>query len=223
MTTPIPSHEAHRAAIHRIARRSLRCVLAGTALLFTACSALIAHPQPSANAIQRSGQVKFSSSEEKIVGDIILRYDEKNFLAEITKGPGVPLLTLSAEFGSGPNVEKLKERHMLAVRATGPLSHGGWTLKPKELTKKSYSPGKLKDPSRAWAALPEVFMWGDSIAKGTAFQVRLPDITMHARTGDDEVVGFDYNRHGNNTGAPLPLKDLKRLPVLEGVICHLDR
>jgi hypothetical protein len=46
---------------------------------------------------------------------------------------------------------------------------------------------------------------------------------MHARTGNGEVRRFDYNRHENPTEGPLPLKDLKKLPVLEGVICHLDK
>lgn len=223
MKTTEPSHAAQPASTNRIALHSLRCTLAAISLLFSACSALIVHPQPSAQATQRNGQVKFASTNEKIVGDIVIRYDERNFLAEITKGPGVPLLTLSAEFGSDPRVEELKERHMLVVRATGPLSHGGWTWKPKSLTKKSYSSKKLQEPSKAWAALPEVFMWGDSIAKGTSFRVCLPDIVMHARTGRGEVRRFDYNRHENATEGPLTLKDLKRQPVLEGVICHLDK
>ena len=216
-----PNHEAQPG--NRFAMRSLRCAFAAIALLSSACSVLIVHPQLPANATQRNGQVKFTSSGEKIVGEIVIRHDEENLVAEITKGPGVPLLKLSAKFGSDPGTGQLTERHMLVVRATGPLSHGGWMWRPRNLPKKWYSSRKLKEPSRAWAALPEVFMWGDAIATGTTFRVCLPDITMHARTGDGEVLRFDYNRHENPTNEPLPLKDLRKLPVLEGVICHLDQ
>lgn len=206
----------------KIARRPAQCALALTAMLLSACSALIVHPKPAANATQRNGQVKFNSASEKIVGEIVIRHDSENFLAEITKGPGVPLLTISATFGTDPKSKELTEKHMLIARATGPLSHGGWTYKPKNLTKKNFKPEKLKEPSRAWGALPEVFMWGNAQAKGGSFRVTLPDIVMHARAGEGEVARFDYVRHQNPTGEPLPLRDLKKQPALETVICHLD-
>ncbi len=214
-----PSHRT----LPDLARCSMQCALAVTAMLFSACSALIVHPKPSASATQRNGQVKFTSASEKIVGEIVIRHDAENFLAEITKGPGVPLLTISAKFGTDPKSKALTEKHMLIARATGPLAHGGWTWKPKDLTKKNFKPAKLKDPSRAWGAFPEVFMWGEGQAKGESFRVCLPDIVMHARAGDGEVQRFDYTRHENPSGEPQAMKDLRKLPALETVICHLDK
>ena len=212
-----------KASHHTFPNIAAQCALALTAMLFSACSALIVHPQPSASATQRNGQVKFNSASEKIVGEIVIRHDAENFLAEITKGPGVKLLTISARFGADPRSPELAEKHMIIARATGPLAHGGWTWKPKDLTKKNFSPAKLKEPSRAWGALPEVFMWGDAQAKHESFRVCLPDIVMHARTGSGEVQRFDYIRHQNPTGEALPMRDLKRQPALETVICHLDQ
>ena len=215
--------KASQQTAQNITRCSLQCALALTAMLFSACSALIVHPQPSASATQRNGQVKFNSANEKIVGEIVIRHDSENFLAEITKGPGVPLLTISATFGTDPKSKELTEKHMLIARATGPLSHGGWTYRPKNLTKKNFKPEKLKEPSRAWGALPEVFIWGNAQAKHESFRVTLPDIVMHARAGTGEVERFDYVRHRNPTGEALPLRDLKKQPALETVICHLDK
>jgi hypothetical protein len=180
-----------------------------------------AKAKPDANMHERHGQVKFSSAKEQIVGDIVIRHDGEKFRAEITKAPGVPLLKLTAKFGTDPKLKEDTERRMLSVRASGPLAHGFWTWRPNDLSKKK-SGDKLKDPSRAWAALPEVFMWGEAQAKGEGFRVCLPDIVMHARGGDSEVKRFDYARHENPTGETLPLKDLRKQPVLETVICHLD-
>lgn len=205
-----------------IARRLLQCAFAATTLLFSACSVLIVHPKPAADAVQRNGQVKFASRTENIVGDIVIRYDEKSLLAEITKGPGVPLLTLSAEFGADPANEQLKGRHMRIVRVSGPLSHGGYIWRPTNLSEKNYTK-KLQDPSRAWGALPEVFMWGEAKGARKEFQVCFPDIVMHARIGDGEVLRFDYARHQNPTEGTLDMKQLRKQPVLETVICHLDR
>jgi hypothetical protein len=66
-------------------------------------------------------------------------------------------------------------------------------------------------------------MWGEAKGKGEAFRVTLPDIVMHARAASGEVQRFDYNRHENPTGEPLALRDLRKQPVLESVICHLDK
>ena len=103
-----------------------------------------------------------------------------------------------------------------------------WT---KDLTKKNFSPEKLKDPSRAWAALPEVFMWGEEQVKwfhpgredsGEPFRVCLPDIVMHARATNGEMKRFDYTRHEVPPGKELAARDLKKQPALETVVCHLD-
>ena len=204
------------------ATRIAHCTLAVTALFFSACSATATKSKGSKNSIERHGQVKFTSDSEQIVGEIAIRHDGDNFHAEITKGPGVPLLTISAKFGTEPHAKTATDKHMLSAHVSGPLAHGGWTWRPRDLSKKSFSTTKLKDHSRAWGALPEVFMWGESEAKGEPFQVFLPDIVMHAHTGDGEVKRFDYSRHQNPTTEPLAMKDLKKQPTLETVICHLD-
>jgi hypothetical protein len=218
MNTALPPNDPGR-----VLRRAARAMTAASALLLSACSALIVHPEPPANSTQRSGQVKFDGPDGQIVGDIVIRHDAENFVAEVTKGPGLPLLKISARFGQGKRPEEIQERHMLIVRASGPLAGGGWTWRPKDMTKKSFKTEKLKDSSRAWAALPEVFMWGDALAKGEEFRVCLPDVTMHCRTGGDSVTRFDYKRHENPTGEALPLKDLRKQKALETVICHLDQ
>ena len=210
-----------------IARRIMRGALAILAFPLAAHSALTpqsARSVPAKNTSERHGQVKFSSGKEQIVGEIVIRHDAENLVAQITKGPGLPLLTISAKFGTDPKSKGgLGERHMLVARASGPLAHGGWTWRPRDLTRKNFKPEKLKEPSRAWAALPEVFMWGDAQAKHESFRVTLPDIVMHARAGTGEVERFDYVRHQNPTGEALPLRDLKKQPALETVICHLDK
>ena len=207
---------------NRIVRCSAQCALAITALFFSACSATAMKSKSVKNTIERHGQVKFSSADEQIAGEIVIRHDSDNFRAEITKGPGGPQLTISAKFGTEPHAKTATDRHMLSARVSGPLAHGGWTWRPRDLSKKSFSPAKLKDPSRAWGALPEVFMWGEAEAKGEPFQVFLPDIVMHARAGNGEVKRFDYTRHENPTGEALPLNDLRKQRALETVTCHLD-
>ena len=207
-----------------LARAAIRTALASVALLFGACSALIVHPKPTASWTQRSGQVQFSSGDVKIVGDIVIRHDAENFLAQISKGPGLPMLTISAKFGTDPQMKALPEKHMLSVHATGPLSKGGWVWSPKSLTKDhTFFAPNMKDPSRAWAALPEVFAWAEARGKGEEFRVCLPDITFHGDTGKDGVRWFDYRRHENPTGNALPLSDLRKLPVTATVVCHLDK
>jgi hypothetical protein len=201
----------------RTAHCSVQCALALAALLLGACSTTAPQSKSAGNSTERHGQVKFSSPKEQIVGEIVIRHDGEHFHAEITKGPGVPLLTISAKFGTDP-----KAKGMISAHISGPLAHGGWTWRPQDLSKKNFSTDKLKDSSRAWGALPEVFMWGEAEAKGESFRVCLPDIVMHARAGDGEVKRFDYARHSNPTGEALPLKDLKKQPALETVICHLD-
>ncbi len=199
-----------------------RCIAQGTfalaALMLGACSTAT-KSKPSAGTTERHGQVQFSSATDQIVGEIAIQHDGENFRAEITKGPGVPLLKLHARFAPDPKTKD--ENHLRYVSATGPLAHGGWTWRPNDLGKKNAN-DKLKESSRAWGALPEVFMWGEAQAKNEAFRVCLPDIVMHARVSDGQVKRFDYTRHENPTGEALPLRDLKKLPTSETIICHLD-
>lgn len=195
-----------------------QCALAAAALFLGACSATTGSLK---NATERHGQVQFSSGKEQIVGEIAIRHTDDNFRATITKGPGVPLLTISAKFAIDSKSKETKERQMVSSHVSGPLSHGGLTYRPKDVAKKSAA--NLARTTYAWAALPEVFMWGESDAKGgESVRVTLPDLATHARANDGHVKNFDYSRHQNPTGQPLPRRDLKKLPLLENVICHLD-
>lgn len=208
-------------------QRASRVLLAFAALSLGACSTMVAHPTPTASWTQRSGQVKFSSANTNVVGDIVIRHDADNFLAEITKAPGVSLLTISAKFGAGSS-KIMAERHTLKVKVSGPLSGGTWVWKPESLAKgKGSDYAELKDSAKVWAALPEVFAWAQAQAKGEEFRVCFPNIVMHSRTGDGEVQRFDYKRLDNPSDVAslgeLAPKDRKKLPALETVICHLDK
>ena len=216
--------EIPKTTIHPRAIAILRAALAAVPLFFGACSALIVHPKPAASWKQRSGQVQFSSGDVKIVGDIVIRHDGENFLAEISKGPGLPMLTLSAKFGADPKLKTLPEKHMLSMQATGPLAKGGWTWTPESMTNERtlFTPN-MKDSSRAWAALPEVFAWAEARGKGEQFRVCFPDITMGGDTGKDGVRWFNYQRHENPTGNPLVLAELKKLPTTATIVCHLEK
>jgi hypothetical protein len=190
-----------RQTLHRIARCSAPFALAATALLLGACSTTPPKSVLAKNATERHGQVKFSSSDgEDIVGEIAIVHNADYFRAEITKGPGVPLLSISAKFGtenfsnSKVAVPETPSRHMLVVHASGPLAHGGFTWRPERNTEKNYSPKKLKAHYRAWSALPEVFMWGEAKSKGETYQVCLPDLIMHYGVSKGDLASFRYVR-----------------------------
>lgn len=221
--------EKNSSSKKRSAFSTARLGLVIATLALGACQTPVSHPTPGASWTQRNGQVKFTSAGTNVVGDIVIRHDADNFLAEVTKGPGVPLLTISARFATG-NARTLKERHMTVVKATGPLANGGWTWRPDSETKKNkpdYS--KLSDPSKAWGALPEVFEWAQARAKGGDFRVLFPDVIMHSHSSGDFVERFDYRRvefvppPGNTeaTIADVPPKDRKKLRVRETVSCRL--
>ena len=206
----------------RIARFATQGALATGAFFLGACSTTSPAAKPAKDSTERHGQVKFSSADEQIVGEIVIRQSGDYFRAEITKGPGVPLLTIAAKAGFDPKEKEMKEKQIRFAQLTGPLAHGGWTWRPKSLTKANFSAEKLKDHSRAWGALPEVFMWGEAQARGESFRVAMPDIVMHARATNGELKRFDYKRHQNPSGVVLPLRDIRKQPALETVICHLD-
>ena len=202
----------------RNSRCIAQCAAAATALFLGACSATSSLK----NATERHGQVQFSSAKEQIVGEIAIRHDKDHFRAEITKGPGVPLLTITAKFEIDPTTKENPERQMVSSHVSGPLARGGVTYRPRDVAKKTATAASLSNPNYAWAALPEVFMWGEGDATGEKVHVTLPDLAIHARTADGHVKFFDYSRHQNPTDQPLPLRDLKKQPALEKVICHLD-
>jgi hypothetical protein len=197
-----------------------QCALATAALFLGACSATTS-PK---GGTERHGQVQFSSGKENIVGEIAIRHDRDNFHAEITKGPGVPLLTISAKFGVDAKSKQNTERQMISSRVRGPLVRGGLTYSPRDFAKKGTASDKLANPNYAWAALPEVFMWGEGEATGEAVRVTLPNLATHSRTRNGHVGYFDYSRHQNSSpvDAPLDRKTLMKLPLLEKVVCKLD-
>ncbi len=213
MKTPLHSNRNSRCIV--------QCALATTTAIFLgACSTTTAVK----GGTERHGQVQFSGAKEQIVGEIAIRHDKEHFRAEITKGPGVPLLTISAKFGTDSKSKENKERQMISSHVSGPLAHGGLTYTPKDFAKKGASADKLSDPRYAWAALPEVFMWGEGDATGEPVRVTLPNLAIHARARDGHVGYFDYSRHQNPSpvDAPLDRKSLKKLPTLEKVVCKLD-
>jgi hypothetical protein len=190
-----------RQTLLRIARCSAQFALAATVLLLGACSTTAPKSVLAKNASERHGQVKFSTNDgEDIVGEIAIVHSAEHFRAEITKGPGVPLLGISAKFGNKPfsngsgTAATPAEKHMLVVQATGPLAHGGFTWRPGKATIKNYSPNKLKAHYRAWSGLPEVFMWGNAKAKGETYQVCLPDVIMRFGVQDGDLASFQYVR-----------------------------
>ncbi len=81
------------------------------------------------------------------MGEISIRADGENFLAEISKGPGLQLLTIYAHGTHGED-----------VRIRGPLAGSSYEGKA------AHAPQKLQ----AWAALPEAF---HSAQSRRAFQI----------------------------------------------------
>jgi hypothetical protein len=109
--------------------------LAAVAGLAGCASTPIPNPEPAWS--QATGQIQSTGGKTAIVGEIVIRYDRENFLAEITKGPALPLLRIYAKGAKGD-----------AVVARGALARGTW----------SGSPDKAPPALRAWVALPGAFL-----------------------------------------------------------------
>jgi hypothetical protein len=105
--------------------------LAVSVVLAGCASTPIPNPQPTWS--QATGQIQSIGGKIAIVGEIVIRYDEENFLAEITKGPALPLLRIYAKGDT--------------VVARGALARGTW----------SGQPAKAPAALQAWAALPAAF------------------------------------------------------------------
>src|SRR5687768_2016899 len=108
--------------------------LAAVAGLAGCASTPIPNPEPAWS--QATGQIQSTGGKTAIVGEIVIRYDRENFLAEITKGPALPLLQIYAKGAKGD-----------AVVARGALARGTW----------SGSPDKAPPALQGWAALPAAF------------------------------------------------------------------
>jgi hypothetical protein len=104
-----------------------------TASIILAGCASTPIPNPQSSWSQATGQIQSTGGKVAIVGEIVIRYDAENFLAEITKGPALPLLRIYA-----------KGDHVVA---RGALARGTW----------SGSPAKAPASLQAWAALPAAF------------------------------------------------------------------
>ena len=111
-------------------------LFSAASLALCACSSLSPMPTPAKSWAQHTGQIQTSGGARNIVGEITIRADRENFLAEITKGPGLQLLTIYAHGTLGEEVQ---------IR--GPLAGGSYQGKAAD------APEKL----RAWAALPGAF------------------------------------------------------------------
>jgi hypothetical protein len=196
---------------------SMRLFIVLASALLPGCAAMISHPKPAPEWCQRTGQVRISGTELNLVADIVIRHDANHFLAEITKGPGVYLVKLSAEFAT----PAASPGRMLAVRATGPLARSGWTIKPRTVTGATNPNPKIR--SRPWAALPEVFQWGEMLAKGGRFDAVLPDVSKRAEIDNRGVLRFEYHVHENPTRRVPAPQELAKLPVAESVVCILEK
>lgn len=147
--------------------RLLLAVLGLCAL--TGCAGRIPDPQP--QWAQATGQIQSTGGKLAIVGDIVIRHDPENFLAEISKGPSSPLLRLYAKGAHGEKV---------TAHVPG---RGGWSGSPAS------APGVFK----SWAVLPEVFQWAQSQAKGSnAVALQTPGIQPSVRTSGKKVTYLEY-------------------------------
>ena len=111
-------------------------IFIAVAFAVCACSNFSPLPTPAKSWTQHTGQIQTSGGARNIVGEITIRADRENFLAEITKGPGLQLLTIYVHGALGEEVQ-----------IQGPLAGGSYQGKTAD------APEKL----RAWAALPGAF------------------------------------------------------------------
>lgn len=145
-------------------------LIAAATVLFSGCASQI--PAPQSNWGQATGQIQSRGGKTAIVGEIAIRHDRENFLAEISKGPGVPLLTLYA-----------KGAHGEQVSAKSSLSALGW----------SGSAANAPTALKAWAALPEVFHLAQARAAGDrGFALQLSDVKIISA----KPTAVEYERNG---------------------------
>ena len=148
--------------------------MAATATLFVACATPIPSPQPSWK--QATGQVQTRGGATEVVGEIAIRYDDENFLAEITKGPSLPLLRIYAK---GPHAEEVTVR--------GALAKGTWTG----------TPAQAPEALQAWVALPEAFHWAQARKDGDrTYSIQLPGVKTGGRKAGSNLAYLEYERGG---------------------------
>ena len=154
---------------------SLRLLSFATVALFlAACATPI--PAPQSSWKQATGQVQSRGGATEVVGEIVIRYDDENFLAEITKGPSLPLMKI---YGKGLHAEEVTVR--------GALARGSWTGAPAE------APEALQ----AWVALPEVFHWAQVRKDGDrSYAISLPGVKPAGRRTGKDLTYVQYERGG---------------------------
>jgi hypothetical protein len=74
------------------------------ALLLTACQTMPPLPELAAGAV-RTGQVRYSSPGRSFIGEFWLRESRGSFQLEITKGPGIRLISVREVGGKAARVE----------------------------------------------------------------------------------------------------------------------
>ena len=154
----------------------LRICLLFLVLSLGGCAFVGSLPPPQATWAQATGQIQASGGQTPIVGEIVIRYDDQNFLAEVTKGPSLPLLKIYA-----------KGAHAEAVTLRGALVRGAWRGAPAK------APANLK----AWAALPEVFHWARHHVSGDdSYRVSVPGIEYNARRMDGRMTYLELRSGG---------------------------
>ena len=124
----------------------------------------------------RAFVVKVACAEVPVVGEIAIRYDNQNFLAEVTKGPSLPLVRIHA-VGARP------ER----VVVRGVLARGTW----------SGSPAKAPEALKAWVALPEAFHHAQARARGdNSSPISLADTKVDTTHSGGKVTSIEIERDG---------------------------
>lgn len=141
-------------------------------IALSACATNAPIPNPQPGWAQATGQIQSTGGTVPIVGEIVIRHDRENFLAEVTKGPGLPLLKI---YGKGQHGEQ--------VTARGALARGSW----------SGSPTSAPKPLKAWSVLPGVFQFAQGKARGDrSAAVPVMDVKITRAT----PTAIEYERAG---------------------------
>ena len=145
---------------------------------FASC-ATHAIPTPQPNWAQATGQIQTTGGRIAIVAEIAVRHDAANFLAEISKGPGAPLMRIYAKGAHGEQVTVRGDR-------------GSW----------SGSPSRAPKALQAFAALPEVFQWAQAQRRGdTAYALSLSDVQAAPQRSVGGYTVLEYQRNGEKVVA----------------------
>lgn len=111
-----------------------RLTVIALAAMLAACATPHEFPAPDASWITRTGQLKYTSGERVLIGEVVVsRKGAADFQIEFQKGGGLPLLKLRMDAA--------------AARAEGILARGSW----------QGAPDQAPEPLRGWVGLREAF------------------------------------------------------------------